>query len=263
MESLMEWWNSTPIDAARVYRSRIGPLEIWIRRLSDEWQVAWQYPGTGREMASPLEPGEAPEGVDWSRWVAGDEASAIRLVPTLPDRPLVARPDAPFRIPPHREALLYLGVPVWMKVVAGKAPQAVPLREIPTVMLSNTWFGDPFTGELCYSLTTRARRSVEPDPQPHRAVCPVRVHNAADVELDMERLCVRVPHLRLHAGSDRLWANEMRVRYKGPEKVAEIHFDGGPPAVEGVGPMVGEPRVPPEKHIVKRTFSHFRSWMSG
>lgn len=259
----MELWKDKTIEPDRVHRSRIGPLEIWIRRLPDEWQVAWEHPGRGGEPASPLEPAEEPEALEWNRWVAGDEASSIRLVPAMPDRPVVARPDAPFRIPPRREALVYVGIPVWVRVVAGKAPETIRLCEIPTVVLSNTWFGDPFTGELCYSLTTRARRSLAPDPEPHRAACPVRIHNGAEVELDMERLCVRVPHIRLYAGSDRLWGNEMRVRYKGPDKVAEIRFEGGPPAVEGVGSKLCDPRVPPEKHIVKRTFSHFRSWMSG
>ena len=78
-----------------------------------------------------------------------------------------------------------------MRVSVGKTKPFV-LKEEPTVVLSNTWFGDPMGGELCYALRTSARRSFDTlRKRPNRAICSVLIKNAFSTPLDFQRLCIK------------------------------------------------------------------------
>jgi hypothetical protein len=159
----------------------------------------------------------------------------------------------PVKIPSGREALFFVGVPLWVRITAGDA-DTVHLSEEPSVKLSNIWFGDPMSGDLCYSLRTRARRSIsDSQVEPHRAVCPVTIRNAAPVQVDVERFCVHVAHLSIYAGKSRLWTGGVQITFKGEDETSQVEYSGKPPTYEGVDRVLSEPRVPVKKRLLKRS----------
>lgn len=115
-----------------------------------------------------------------------------------------------------------MSIPVWLGIEEAVA-SPVTLVEIPTVVLSNIWFGDPMSGELCYSLVTRARRAVAAtDREPHRAVCLFEVHNDSEQSLKIQRLRVHGPSLAVYEHEQRLWSNRTVARFKDKDRGSEV-----------------------------------------
>src|SRR4030042_284400 len=124
----------------------------------------------------------------------GKGAARVRRVPCLPDRAVVIRPRYHLNVPRGKEVLFFVSLPVWARVLVGESEM---LCELPTVVLNNTWLGDPITGELCYSLKTKVLRQIDMVEQhAHLAVCPVLIRNKAFADLDLQRICIRVEALR-------------------------------------------------------------------
>ena len=264
----MNPWEPRNIEGGQCLEWAVGPLSLRVRRTEDEWLVAAARSGEVGDKAAAAAPGkeayECGESVrsEWVRWAAGAESGTAQLVPTMPDRPLVVRPETPVKIPPEHQALFYVSIPVWVRVTVGEGQQ-LALCEEPTVRLSNIWFGDPLSGELCYSLHTRARRSVAPtDSQPHRAVCPVKISNRASTALDMQRLSVHVEHLKVYAGESQLRTNEVSVSFTGSDQLSEITYSDTAPDVEHIGAVLCGPRKPLKKRqVIRRTFGKFPSFL--
>lgn len=248
-------WQPYRVEVGATCRAKIGPLQLWLRRSGDELHIAVERdPDPDRHPdAYPLAPQpDAPsaEELPWARWIAGKNGDVVRLIPTTPDKPVVVRPEVPVRVPSKQEALFFVNFPLWVRVTVGDG-DAVALCEEPSVVLSKTWFGDPMSGALCYSLRTRARRDIaETQPRPHRAVCPVRIRNSADRQLELERFCVQVEHLTLYQGATRLWANQLDITFRGDNEISQLNYAERPPAYEATTGVVCKARTPAKKSLL-------------
>lgn len=201
----MTVWKKHHVEVNDTRGMRIGPLSLWIRRSTEEWMIAWQHDTRPDEpltdYPSPAEYSDQPPGdAKWARWAAARNELDIRVAPALPDRSVVARPVTPIKLLPKRSARVFIRIPIWVRLSVGSEVKPLYLCDIPTVELSNTWFGSPTSGELCYSLSTHASSDIpEAPPVPHKAVCAVLIRNASDIEdLNFDRLCISTPHLSLY-----------------------------------------------------------------
>jgi hypothetical protein len=280
----MDVWKPQKIELGRCLQAQIGPLRLWIKRVGDELHIAVEHLGESEMRTfcrwAEAHPTDEQEGLQWSRWIVGSareialpgqvipdedlisrvESEVIQLIPVMPVRSVVVRPEVPVKIPTDKEALFFVSIPIWIRVTAG-ADQVI-LCEEPSLILSNIWFGDPMSGELCYSLRSRARRYSLPnrdsDPLPNRAVCPVQIRNAAPVQLDVERFCVPVEHLRIYAGQKQLWTNNIHITFRGDDKASHINYAESPPTFEPVGQILSEARTPLKQTLLKKSLGGFR-----
>lgn len=255
----MRIWQAVEFPLDVCLRARIGPLTLYLQRQGDEWQMASrQNPADvfpGDEQPCAVE--ELPTDLTWTRWVVGD-VSHLQLRPVMPDKPLVVRPEAPLKIPPGKQALFFVSIPISIRIEAGKE-SPLNLVEVPTLTMSRIWFGDPMAGELCHTLQTRARRKLDDrDIRPHRAVCPMIVQNESAAQLDLERLSLHVEHLSVYDSPKQLWTNGVNVRFRGDEQIAQVAFDEQPPTYETVGARLSEPRIIPGRSLLKRTFGSIK-----
>lgn len=255
----MRIWQTSDFPADVSLRARIGPLTLYLRRHGDEWQIATvesaedDFPGD----QPPTVTDELPDDLSWTRWVVG-EADKLQLRPVMPDKPLVVRPEASLKIPPGRAATFFVSIPISIRVNAGHEPP-LNLVEVPTQTMSRIWFGDPMSGELCYTLHTRARRELDDqDIRPHRAVCAVWVKNESATELSLERLMLHVQHLAVYDSPKQLWTGGVQVRFRGDEQIAQVTFDEQPPEHEPVGKRLSEARQALPRNLLKRTFGNFK-----
>ncbi|MCX7049388.1 MAG: hypothetical protein NTX50_28375 [Candidatus Sumerlaeota bacterium] len=254
----MSVWNSIEIEPNRVFHWRIGPWRLWIERMADEWRMATSR-APEEEGLIEAAPSEKPPELEWRRWLCASTESGARLMPAMPDRPVVVRPASFIQIVPGNAALFYISVPVFARVMQQPAPGSVMLEE-PTAIMTGTWFGDLTTGQLCYGLRTRARRAIEPDQiLPHRAICLVRIENATAAPLDVERLCLNVAYLRIYEGRGHLWTNQTNVLFKGKDQPSHIDYNQDPPAIEGVGAMLAESHKPVARGLLQRSLDNLIS----
>lgn len=261
-------WQAKQLRRDTWYHTRIGPLDLWVKRFPGDWYVAHQ-----RETdRSRVKPQPAPlhqaqtltrvNSITWNRWVAGEQSNSIRLVPAMPDHSLVIRPRYPLNVPRGQEVLFFVNIPVWVRLLVG-LPDEVQLCELPTVVLSKTWFGDPVTGELCYSLKTKAPRRLEMvENHAYMAVCPVLVRNQAATDLDFQRICIRVEHLNVYRGETRLWTNQVEVLFHGEDQTSQIITRRRAPEFDEAAEMVCEAREPAQPSLLKKSFFFLKA-LSG
>lgn len=257
----MALWEPVTCEHDVCYTWDIGPLSVYILNRDDEWHISVQrdqdvadgQPSEGR-------PVEKPEQAEWIRWIAPGSEHTVMLGPRMPDRPVVVRPENPLKISAGAEASFTVGIPLWIAVITGTDPK-VQLCEEPVTVLSNTWFGEPVEGELCYSLTSRAMRSTELISRDlHRAVCPVHIHNKSGSELAFERLCLRVGELRLYSGPEGLVTSDVTVTYKGQDQKSVIKIGKKAPSGVRTALCVAEPRDISDSSVIRKSFSRIASY---
>lgn len=258
---IAELWEPAAFKENALYRCDFSTLTVWLKRSGEDWYLASRK-SDKETPPSPLREIKGrriPKDLNFSRWVVGSDLSTVQFIPAMPDRSIVVRPAAALKVPAGRDALFFTSIPVWIRVTAG-SPEGITLCELPSLILSNTWFGEPTAGELCYALRTRAVRTLEEiETRAYSAVCPITVRNRAPKELSFERLCVQVEHLSVYQGPDRLWTNELEVRFQGEEQSSQITIGREAPGFAEQPTKVCDARQPAEKTLLRQSFSVLRS----
>lgn len=248
-DGLTSPWGAHALGGGEPLAVGIGPLDLRIRLRDDELWIAHDPGGEERE---PREAGRELREVDvdepaagedeWLRWPMAEPPDRVHLAPVLPPRTVVAEPEVPFRLLPDARVRVFVRVPAWVRIRAGGADGA-SLGEVPSVVLSDTWWGDLSEGELCYWLGTTARRKMTGEAfAPHRVVCPLVLVNRSRDELPVERIALRVGHLGVFSDDGRLWSDETRVRYRGVDEGSDIDVTGRPPPEAAGAVRVAEAR---------------------
>lgn len=253
-------WGDHPLPEGPDVRAvAIGPLTLWARCTADEIWLA-HHSGDWTDRGEIREAGPPSEDEGWTRWPVPDETESLRLTPVFPPRTLVVKPELSFRLLPGAHGRIYVRVPLWVRAVAAGSDEHV-LTEIPTVVLSDTWWGEFSEGELCYWLSTTARRQVAPEIfQPHLAVCPLDLANRSETELEVEKIALRVDHLSVFRGENGFWSDVTRVKYRGDAEESEVEISGRKPSEAGGDVVrVSEPRSRSSRSFSARTFSRLRS----
>ena len=245
-------WGPLEISAGDCLRRDVGGVALRVRVVEDEWLIAFSYDEASRGAAVDS------SGLSWTRFVTVKNDDVFTQ-PTLPDRPVVIRPQSPVVILPGRRGRFFFSVPLWVRFVSSGGGRAITMVEIPTQNLSSTWFGDMETGELCYSVDSRLLRTMpEADADEAYARCEVEIRNGSRERLQFERICVHVQHMHLYAADGKFWSNQVRVVFKGSEQVSQLSYVPGPPKVSSVAEAVCEPREVLDRSIFKRSFNLIR-----
>lgn len=249
-------WGSLALSEDDTFAVRVGPRDLWLTRHDgDIWLSHAPVAGDDADDRATAEP---PDEAHWKRWAPpGDRNAEVRLRPAFPDRAVVLQPEQSFHLTRNARARIYVRVPLFIRVELG-GPDPDLLEEIPSVTLSDTWWGTFVEGELAYWLPTTARRSWSPGAlAPHLAVCPLEMHNRAAGELHVEKLSLRVMHLTLYGDDRGFWADETRVVYEGEEEAGVLEMTGRPPPEARDAERVEAPRVPLKSGLRVRTFTRF------
>jgi hypothetical protein len=251
------WWAPHEVPRGHTLHCEIGPLALKLQRDRDEWRMAWTYgeEPEGRSTAAI----EAKHGLldtqDYERYAFGGASDRISMRPMLADRSVVVRPRQKLFLPSGGETTLYLSSPVYLHLQVGDPP--VLLRELPTVLLSDTWFG-PNTreGELCYSGRTQARQSIAEMPRRvHRALTAVHIRNDASSPLPLDKFSLPVPVLSVYGASDgSLWTQAVSLLRANHSDLATLKIAKAPPREAGAVELVSAPRREHERGALVRAF---------
>lgn len=247
-------WGVLPRPGPEPTAVQVGPLVLQFLCQDDElWIAHHRIPQGGSPADTPAkEPA-------WQRWALPGGPCDLRLVPILPDRPVVVAPEQAFHVAPEASARIFVRLPVWVRVDLPRDPETT-LLDVPSSVLSDTWWGDFLDGELCYWLPTAARRTITPElTAPSLVICPIDIRNDSDELLRVQKLAVRVVHLSVFALGDGLWADRTRVLYEGEDEGSHITTSGEPPAEAPGARLVTPARIPASKGLRSRTFAVLRS----
>lgn len=240
-------WGEHPVHEDRETSLELGPLQLHFTRQAGEIRLAHRRKGDA-------------DGLRWGRWVPGEGWDGrIALTPTFPDRPVIVKPEDEFWLLKEAEARIYVRIPLVVRVEAlGTARRTV--AEIPTSVLSDTWWGTPQAGELCYFLDTKARRAMAPGEfLEHLCVCPLHLQNRSPDDLLVTRIALRPAHLSIYRDGTRLWSELTSVRYMGEEEASVLDVASAPPEEAGSPERLTPAEVPMARGFTARTFARLRS----
>ena len=248
-------WDLREVGQRRCAVWRFPPRIIYLERVEIEWHVLSLATGKeeGESSFEFIGRDEKPDSSDWRHYLH-TEVSPLQPAPVMPDKPVVARPDRALTLLPGQNALFFLGIPVWF-LLSTSGPKPTRIFEEPLCVMSKTWFGDPITGELCYSLATRLHHAIDSvPPSAFLAVCPLAITNDSQTDLAFEKICLHVENLSVFRGHRRLWANRLNVIFKGPEQATQIEIVHAPPDFEKDLSLVADAREPASSWNIRKTF---------
>lgn len=209
------WEQPVPVPVGHRARWDFGNRHLWIERRAGQWLAGGPELSTEEPHVPTLQviaATAAPEtdGEPRRRVAVQGGERAVRLVPRSPPRPIVARPELPLVVPPGESTTVYVGVPLWIAAHDGD----IVLDEVPAVRLSDTWFGTPTQGELCYATRTSLRMELgDIVPVAHRALCVIDVRNEGADPLVLERVRLPAPALAIDLDpKGNLWTSPVRLR---------------------------------------------------
>ncbi len=251
------WWGEVELDLGETAHWKIGPLRLWLHRGASEWRLAHDRVDADDAMGWELSRSATwPEGdVQCERFAVTETGPTVALRPLPADRPVVVRPRTPFRVLPGQQSRIFVSAPLWLDILVGSG--GLPLREIPTKRLSDTWFGSTTrNGELCFSLKTSARTDWKELPRAsYRLVTPVVIENRAEEPLMVERLNLPAPFLSVYgsAGGE-LWSEEVHMLSDEDGGMAELDLRRSPPPEADGAARLSEPRRVARKGHLFRAF---------
>jgi hypothetical protein len=241
------WWGTFKLQEKEVRFWEIGPLLLGIERFSQEWHIASNSSGSREKFDIKVAMTDIPsylrEKLEFRRHVFKRTDPSITLTPMLADRPQVTRAEVPFYLPPNEQVTIYVSSPVWVQVKAND--NKIAIDEIPTLRLSDTWYG-PNTreGELCYSSSTFCRTNLdELTVKPHRIISPVIIQNNAKDSLLLDRLSLPMPYLSVFADeNNNLWTEDILVKNE-PHQKHTVRHNKGAPSIAPRAKLIGSPRL--------------------
>src|SRR6056297_655309 len=259
-------WVPEKLKLKTWYYRCIGTLELWVKKEEKgELIIGWRR--CAEETEEVLEWVELSAGkvkvsdssIEWD-WYAGGSIQEITMLPAMPNRPLVLKPQIRRHIQPGCKTQLLFFIPVWLLFYSGHGDEQNKLCELPSEVLSSTWFGEMQNGELCYALE---RDLLESRPavalSPHSAVCTLNIHNASNSLLDFQRMAVHVEHLSLFSDGHSLYTNEVNVKFVGVDKISQVKYTARGPKWSGGLTKLKGPREHPTKSLLKKSFYFFKS----
>lgn len=250
-------WGEHPLREGAPLCLDWGPHRLWLRHTYNELWLASQPKEEGERLSGP------PTVEKWKRYILKYPCERIRLSPRFPDRPVVVQPENVFILTPRATARIYVRCPLWAAVEALAGANSTEVTEIPLVTLSGTWFGGMTEGDLCYSISSGARRAVAPDARrSFLAICPIEVVNRSEEDFQVETICLRVSGLSIYRGENQLWSDEAAIHYLGADLASEIRFAGRPPAEAANAQKMAEPRIPVRHGFALPSFASLKD-LSG
>jgi len=251
-------WGEQEFQPGETKYWQIGPRDLWVTLADNEWLVASRLlrDESDRVSLPPRRSEKPPEdpSIQLRRVTAAGQSSRARLLPALPDRPLVVRPVVPIFIPPSTSATLYVSTPLWLRLSLGD--DATPVLDEAIFRPSDTWFGESTTqGTLCYASRSSARLRIDDlPPLGHRAMGLIRVENRRSKILEVERMSVPVPELSLWVDAGgQLWVDRLTLR-QDDRTGATVSVSSG----EGLSSaltMIAEPRARRSKGTLFEAFT--------
>ncbi len=255
MRKHSSFWGDFEIKSDAIRYWRLASLELWIQRSAREWRIAYRHEeNEGDDDPRPNEKAESmPD--NFSRFAFKQTAATLRILPALARLPLVANLENPFFLAPRNEVYLHVSSPIWLQIQT--VDPKVPLLDLPTLRLNDTWFGpNTLEGDLCLAAKKFAYLDLENVTwPPHRALTSACIRNNSERVLAIEKIRLPLPNLQLFQdGEKRFWTESIRFEMESEHEIARLHVPPDNPFAPKKLELVAEEREK-EKNMMGRAFS--------
>lgn len=132
------------------------------------------------------------------RFICSNSRNTLQIRPRLANKSIVEKPYIPVFLPSKQTVTIDISTPILFALFLNE--QKNSFLEIPTIKLSDTWFGPkPHIGELCYSSRFSGRISLSELPKrASRIITPVKVTNNDADNLKLEKISISCDYLTVY-----------------------------------------------------------------
>ncbi len=259
-------WGEHAISTSKTLVFEIGPTRLHVFRRGGDLLVVEKRDEQARPVpAQPKLDEQAFWETGYRRYAFDEPVDQIHLRPRPPSRPVVVRPREPLSIAPGAQTTFYTAFPLDIQLSTKVNQVPVVLERTPSVVLSDTWFGDTTQGHLAYAIRSRARRDrVGYETVDHsRGVVSLKITNASDIPLRCEKVSLHLSHCALYAEAGHIWASTIMVRYRGLNELSALEYAAEAPQYLKASEMVAEAEESPPMGLIRRTFGRMNPALSG
>ena len=195
----------------------IGCVQLSATRLKDGWHLVTTDNCPDDDIA-------LTEDSALSDYFQTGKSNSLIIAPALPVKPMVFK-GAGLNVLPEQKLTLFLKIPLTFQIYFSKIQPENLLREITYKRLSNTWFGDPDTGEPAFTLGSEYSLDFNnTKPEGFEAICPVSVKNMATENLSVQRLIIRDEFLTLYKNEDKIVSSHVQIEFKGKDHIGSVDY---------------------------------------
>ena len=170
---------------------------------------------------------EAQEAVDMQKegeYFQSGKSNSLVFYPALPSKPLVFKGSKLF-VTPKQRVTFFIRIPLDLEIFYSKNLPENRLKFISPVRLSDTWFGEPDTGEPAFSIGSEYfLNSAEIESSALNAICPVTIFNNSPAIMAVERLIIRADNLALYINAGKLVTSVVEIEYKGKDIISSANY---------------------------------------
>lgn len=257
MSSPNEIWKSFELAEGETIRWNVGSVCFYAGRVQNDWFLSHDWREGSQSADIKIKKEDLDNSISYERWAFKTPKDRLLITPMMPDRPIVVMPVTPLGIPPESEVHFFINIPSRIKVSIGDERSTHEITEFSSQVLSNTWFGDNFTGVLCYSNKSFIRREKkELEVIPNHVICPFKIKNKGGELLKVERICLNVKYLSIYTGQQRLWSNEVTAIFRGHGKETQLEYSNSAPKDANNPLLLVKAEEKPERGFLFQTFAN-------
>ncbi len=254
----MEIFKEYKIASGSLTHIRTGYTDIWIKKNESEWFIYHEQSSV--KLKPKIETVKRKEDWTWIRVISEIKSDTLFLAPKVPDKPVIVQSPEEIIIPEKQSAKFYIEIPLFI-MLKQKSKNELLLMEIPSEILSKTWFGDISGGILSYSLNTVLSSKVIDNFSPSSSQCSIIITNKSKSPFRFRKLSVYAQNFSIFEGKEKdLWCNNSFIdKYDNDE--LKISIDSKAP--EGKRLLYENEKYLQDKNILKKGFTVIMKSVSG
>jgi len=162
---------------------------------------------------------------------------------------------------PGKNILVFIQIPLWIQFYAGTKKKENLIFECNSIELSSTWFGEPDSGTLAYSLRLKPDEQLFEKPKvfTNKIVCPIRLTNDSNAPLDVQRLLLHGEYLNIYGDGNQLYTNEVKIKFKGISEVSDVQYSNQSPSFSEHTGQISSARSAKANNVISKSFHYIKS----
>jgi hypothetical protein len=225
----------------------VANAQVWLKKKVQTTELFYQYQPK-KKNASP------PKDAVWSKWVTMDKKIHVGFLPCLPEMPLQLTFKEPLFIPEGNDIAFYYLFPAWISIKLGKQLD-ISLGEFPSMLLSHTWNGNFFEGELIFEDFPEIYFEPMKNVDPAKITCPVEIVNKGNSNLVAGNQIVRLENLGVYADGQNFYTNKIQFEYTKNDELTGVKFSQSFLKSIGKFTLIQKPKNPDKKSVLLKKIS--------
>jgi len=187
------------------------------------------------------------------------KSNSLIIVPAMPAKPLVFKGSGLYVLP-KQKMTIFLKIPLAFQIYFSKVQPENLLKEITYKRLSDTWFGEPDSGEPAFALGSEFYLTMdEIQITDLEAICPVIIENNSATILNLQRLLIRDENVTLYKNDEKIVTSVVHVEFKGNDVASSVDYRYSKELNGEKQEILAKPRNSSGKNLLNMNFHFIRN----